>query len=67
MTKYTPSELESNRRGMTEAMKDDEDFLKSFGSTRTRIPSDLYKRNFDAIFRRDRVNAVEAITPVTPN
>jgi hypothetical protein len=63
MQKFTDSELEGNTRKMREKMNDDEDFFNSFGSVRSGLPSDLYRQNYDLIFRRDRV-VVDA-TPAT--
>lgn len=63
MAKFTQSEIDSNTRNMREKMKDDEDFLSTFGSVRSGVVNDKYRQNYDLIFRRDRT-AVDA-TPAT--
>ena len=61
MEKITKSEQESNTRGMLQQIEDDKDFLNTYGSTRTGIPSQAYKDGWDRIFRStDRdVNPVD--------
>ena len=63
MEKFTQSEIDTNTLKMSEKMKDDEDFFNKFGSVRSGLPSELYRHNYDLIFRSDR-ESVDA-TPAT--
>lgn len=69
MEKFTQSEIESNNRNMLQKIEDDKDFLNSYGSLRTGVPSKAYKDGWDRIFgSADRdVNPVEVNSSDEPN
>ena len=49
LSKFTHSEIESNRRNMDEKIKDDLDFLKGY-RTRTPVTTNAYRRGWEQIF-----------------
>jgi hypothetical protein len=53
-------------QNISQKADDDQDFLYSYGSIRSPVASDIYRKNFDRIFRQNSGQNVELVDGSSP-